>query len=151
MRMKIIPAVVVATQILLSNFCFMPMAMAYGEEVMPMDHDMQEMEQVTEMVMTPVNAMSPLHCDGCVTIIRPKHHASDMGGEGMPCNDGHCLSEHSPSTAIATYSSQKDLLKMAIRPIYYSIELPAPNNVNLKPRAGPKLQASITRTIVLRE
>ena len=147
--MKLIPAVVVATQVLLSNFCFMPMA--YGENAMPMDHDMQEMEQVTEMVMTPVNAMSPLHCDGCVTVIRPKHHTSDMEGGRMPCNDGHCLSEHSPSIAIATQSSQKDVLNMPARPMHLFLELPETSDVKLRPPADPTPQVFITRTIVLRE
>lgn len=124
--------------------------MAYGEDAMPMDHDMQEMEQVTEMVMTPVNAMSPLHCDGCVTISRPKHHESPMGGR-MPCNDGHCLSEHSPSTATVTQSSQKDILKIALRPAYFIIDVPEISDVALRPRDGPPIQIVQTRTVVMRE
>ncbi len=149
MRMKLIPAVAVTTQVLLGNLCFMPMA--YAEAAMPMDHDMQEMEQVTEMVMTPVNAMSPLHCEGCVTISRPKHHTSSMDGGKMPCNDEHCLSEHTPSTAVITQSSKKDVLKVALRPMPLFLELSEANDIVFRPPAGPELRPLLTQTIVLRE
>ena len=147
--MKLIPAVAVTAQVLLGNLCFMPMAFAM--EAMPMDHDMQEMEQVTEMVMTPANLMSPLHCEGCVTITRPRHHIPDMGGDRMPCNDGHCLSEHAPSTAVVTQSSQKDVMKVAVHPIPLFLELPEASDMVFRPRAGPENRPLITQTIVLRE
>ena len=149
MRMKMIPAVAVAAQVLLGNLCFMPMA--YGADAMPMDHDMQEIEQVMEMVMTPVNAMSPLHCEGCVTISRPKHHTSSMDAGRMPCNDGHCLSEHTPSTATITQSSQREIVKMAARPVSFIVEVPQATEVAFMPRAGPDARESLTQTIVLRE
>ena len=148
MKMKLIPTVAVTTQILLGNLCFMPMA--FAGETMPMDHDMEEMEEVMEMVMTPLNPMSSLHCDGCVAVIRSKHHESPMGG-GMPCNDGHCLSEHSPSTATVTQSSQKDIFKITLRPAHFVIDVPEIFNVTLKPRDGLPIYIIQTRTIVLRE
>lgn len=148
MRMKFITAAVVASQVLLNNFCFMPMALA--EAAMPMKHDMEEMEEAIEMVMTPVHPMSSLHCDGCLTITRPKHHESPMGGD-MPCDDGHCLSEHSPSTATVTQSSQKEILKIALRPAHFVIDVSAAIDVALGPRDGPPLRLPQTRTVVLRE
>ncbi len=148
MRMKFITAAVVASQVLLSNFCFMPMALA--EAAMPMDHEMEEMEQVTEMVMTPMHPMSTMHCDGCVTITRPKHHSTPMTG-GMPCNDGHCLSEHSPSTATVTQSTQKDILKIALRPAHFVIDVPETTDVALRPHDGPAIRLAQIRTVVLRE
>lgn len=148
MRMKMFPAIAVTAQVLLSNFCFMPLA--YAEAVMPTDHDMEEMEQVMEMVMTPMYPMSTVHCDGCVTIARPKHHSTPMTG-GMPCNDGHCLSEHSPSTATVTQSSQKDILEIALRPAHFVIDLPEITDAALRPHGGPPIRLAQTRTVVLRE
>lgn len=145
MRMKMFPAVAVTTQVLLGNLCFMPMTLA--ETAMPMDHDMEE---VMEMVMTPMYPMSTVHCDGCVTITRPKHHSTPMTG-GMPCNNGHCLSEHSPSTATVTQSSQKDILKIALRPAHFVIDVPETTDVALRPRDGPPIRIAQTRTVVLRE
>jgi len=149
MRMKLIPAVAVAAQVLLGNLCFMPMA--YGMEAMPMDHDIQEMEQVTEMVMTPVNAMSSLHCDGCVTITRPRHHVPDMGSDRMPCGDGHCLSEHTPSVATVTQSPLKDSVKTAILPASFFYAEPLNDIFHDGWHERPPIQVSLTRTIVLRE
>lgn len=149
MRMKLIPAVAVAAQILLGNICMMPLASA--AEAMPMDHDMQEMELVTEMVMTPVNAMSSLHCDGCVTISRPRHHASDMGGDRMPCNDGHCLSEHTPSVATVTQSPLKEALKTTILPAAFSYTEPLKDIFDEGWPERPTVQVSFIQTIVLRE
>jgi hypothetical protein len=143
--MKMFPAVAVTTQVLLGNLCFMPMTLA--ETAMPMDHDMEE---VMEMVMTPMYPMSTVHCDGCVTITRPKHHSTPMTG-GMPCNNGHCLSEHSPSTATVTQSSQKDILKIALRPAHFVIDVPETTDVALRPRDGPPIRIAHTRTVVLRE
>jgi hypothetical protein len=143
--MKMFPAVAVTTQVLLGNLCFMPMTLA--ETAMPMDHDMEE---VMEMVMTPMYPMSTVHCDGCVTITRPKHHSTPMTG-GMPCNNGHCLSEHSPSTATVTQSSQKDILKIALRPAHFVIDVPETTDVALRPRDGPPIRIAQTRTVVLRE
>ncbi len=138
----------ILANIILGNFCFMPMASAM--DAMPADHDMPEMEQVTEMVMTPANAMSPLHCEGCLTIERPRHHVPDMGG-GMPCNDGHCLSEHTPSTAVVTQSAQKDMMKVALRPVPLFLELPEIDHASFMPRAGPDYRPVLTKTVVLRE
>ncbi len=143
--MKMFPAVAVTTQVLLGNLCFMPMTLA--ETAMPMDHDMEE---VMEMVMTPMYPMSTVHCDGCVTITRPKHHSTPMTG-GMPCNNGHCLSELSPSTATVTQSSQKDILKIALRPAHFVIDVPETTDVALRPRDGPPIRIAQTRTVVLRE
>jgi hypothetical protein len=143
--MKMFPAVAVTTQVLLGNLCFMPMTLA--ETAMPMDHDMEE---VMEMVMTPMYPMSTVHCDGCVTITRPKHHSTPMTG-GMPCNNGHCLSEHSPSTATVTQSSQKDILKIALRPAHFVIDVPETTDVALRPHDGPPIRTAQTRTVVLRE
>ncbi len=148
MRMKMFPAIAVTAQVFLSNFCFMPLA--YAEAVMPMDHDTEEIEEVMEIVMTPMYPMSTVHCDGCVTITRPKHHSTPMTG-GMPCNNGHCLSEHSPSTATVTQSSQKDILKIALRSAHFVIDVPEIINVALKPRDGSPIRIVQTRTVVLRE
>lgn len=148
MQMKLSTAVVVATQVLLSNFCFMPMAFA-GEE-MPMDHDMEEMEQVVEMVMTPMHPMSTVHCDGCVTITRPKHHSPPMTG-GMPCNDGHCLSGHSPSTAVVTQSPLKDVMKIALRPMFLFLEPQTEGRTEVQARAGPDARSVFAQMVVMRE
>ncbi len=146
--MKLSTAVVVATQVFLSNFCFMPMA--YGEDAMPMDHDMPEMEQVTEMVMTPMHPMSTVHCDGCVTITRPKHDSLPMTG-GMPCNDGHCLSEHTPSTAVITYSSQKDIVKISLRPMLLFLEPQTEGRTEVQARAGLDARPVLAQMVVMRE
>lgn len=127
------------------------MPMAYAGDVMPMDHDDAEMEQVMEMVMTPANAMSPAHCEGCVTITRPKHHADGMDGDRMPCNDGHCLTKHSPSTTAVTQSAQKDIFKAIVRPAFEQLEFPETDDVGFQPRAGPDVSRFAVRTVVLRE
>lgn len=133
---------------ILGNVCFMPMAFAH--EVMPMDHDMQEMEEITEMVMTPANAISPIDCGGgCVTVIRPKFHTGMEGGR-MPCNDGHCLSGHQPSTAV-TQNSQNDVVKIPVRLMPFLVIAPEANDVLLKSREDPDIRPLITQTIVLRE
>ena len=150
MRTKLIPAVAVAVQVLLGNLCFMPMA--YGMETMPMDHDMQEMEQVTEIAMTPANLMSPRDCDdGCMTITRPRHHALAMGNDRMPCNDGHCLSEHTPSATTVTQSPLKESVMAAILPS--SASYAEPLNVFRGDRRDDRrpVQVAFTQTIVLRE
>lgn len=147
-RKKLI-ALAIVTQSLLSNFCMMPLASAM--EAMPMDQDMQEMEQVTEMVMSPVNAMSSLHCEGCVTISRPRHHNSDMGGDRMPCNDGHCLSEHTPSVVSVTQSPLKDALKTAILPTSFVYSEPRKDVFDDGWNQRPPIQVTFVQTIVLRE
>lgn len=148
MKRKLFPAAVVATQVLLSNFCFMPMA--FAGEAMPMDHDMGEMEQVVEMVMTPMHPMSTVHCDGCVTITRPKHGSLPMTG-GMPCNDGHCLSGHSPSTAVAVQSPLKDVMKIALRPMFFFLESQAEERIEMQARAGPDAPPVLAQMVVMRE
>lgn len=146
--MKMLLSAGLAVHAIIGNFCMMPMA--YGADAVRMNHEMGEMEQVMEMVMTPVHPMSSLHCDGCVTITRPRHHESPMRG-GMPCNDGHCLAEHSSSTTTATQSSQKNILEIALRPAHFIIDVPEIINVALKPRNGPSTRIAQTRTVVLRE
>lgn len=151
MQLRSISLATLAAQLVLGNFCMMPMAMAQDDMGMGSHEDMGEMEQVMEMVMTPVNAMSPAHCEGCVTITRPKHHTAPMQGGRMPCTDGHCLTQHSPSTAVVTQSSQKDILRTIARPAFVAIEFPEIVNVGFRPRAGPHIQGHATRTVVLRE
>lgn len=148
MNVKFATAAVVATQVLLSNFCFMPMV--FAGETMPMDHEMEEMEQVMEMVMPPMYPMSTVHCDGCVTIMRPKHHSTPMAG-GMPCNDGHCLSGHSPSTAVMTQPSQKDVLKIALRPVFFFLVPQTEEKIETHARAGPDTHPLLAQMVVMRE
>lgn len=148
MRKRFIPVVIVTAQVLLGNLCMMPFASAM--EAMPMDHDMEEMEQIVEMVMTPVHPMSSVHCDGCVTITRPKHHSSPMTG-GMPCTDGHCLSGHSPSTAVVAQSSLKDVMKIALRPAFFFLEPQTEGRTEVQARAAPHLPRLLAQMVVMRE
>lgn len=148
--MKIRPVVTLGllANIIIGNFCMMPMA--FAGEAMPMDHDMEEMEQVVEMVMTPMHPMSSAHCEGCVTITRPKHHTPPMTG-GMPCNDGHCLSGHSPSTAVITQSPLKDVMKIALRPMFFFLEPQAEGKIEVQARTGPDVRPLLAQMVVMRE
>jgi len=149
MRMKLVPAAIATAHILLGNLCFMPMASAM--ESMFTDPQM-EMDVMQEMVMTPASAMSPLHCDkGCVTITRPSHVASGMGTNGMPCNDGHCLSEQTPSLATATQSPLKESQGFAILPATFSYKDSSKSDVHRQRSERPPIRIALTRTVVLRE
>lgn len=144
-------ALAIVIQSLLSNFCLMPLVSAM--EAMPMDHDeMQEMEQVTELVMTPANAISPLDCDnGCITVMRPRHHV-DMGSMRVPCNDGHCLTEHTETAAIMTQSPQRETTTVATLPVSAVFIESTQKNELLQSGADTSfMQNSLTKTIVLRQ
>lgn len=147
--MRLVPAAAIAAQILLGNLCYMPLA--FADEAIPMDHDMQEMEQIMEMAMTPVSAMSPLHCkEGCVMVLRPAHHFPVMESGRMPCNDGHCLSEHIPALATVTQLSQKDIVVTAI-PVSVSYDEPLNDVARFGWSDHSRKQISSIQTIVLRE
>ncbi len=148
MRIKKIPAIFVAAQIVLSNICLMPIASA--EDHIPTEP--VGMEAMQEMVMTPANAMSPLHCDnGCVTIMRPGHHV-DTGSMRVPCNDGHCLTEHAELVAVVTQSSQRETAIIAMLPVSaVFIESTKKDDLLRSGRDTSFIQESLTKTIVLRQ
>ncbi len=110
----------------------------------------EDMEQVTEMVMTPANAMSPLHCDGCMTYTRPRHHAPDMDGD-LPCNDGHCLSEGTSILATVTKSFQLESLKAVFFSTGIAYQELLNDTVRTEWNDNVLAQASHARTVVLRE
>ncbi len=140
-------ALAVAAYMLLGSFCVAPAALA-AESIVG-DRNGEEMEQVTEMVMTPAKPMSPLHCTGCVTITRPHHHSN--AGNTLPCNAGHCLSEHTPSIAASTQSPLKNPTKAALLPAssVYSEELN--DRIHRTQNGSVPVQVSFVQTVVLRE
>jgi hypothetical protein len=135
---------------IIGNFCMM-MPMAYAMESIATENAVEEMEQVTEMVMTPVTPMTSLDCDGCVTIMRPRFHMPTMGGGSMPCNDGHCLSWHTPSIATITHSPQNDPVQAAILPVSFSYAHTMSTSIYDEWNTSPRIQISFVRSIVLRE
>jgi hypothetical protein len=148
MRIKVVSSFAVATQIILSNICLMPIASA--EDHLPVEP--MEMEAMQEMAMTPANAMSPLHCDdGCVTIMRPRHHV-DTGSMRVPCNDGHCLTEHTEPVAIMTQSSQRKTVTVAMLPVSATlIESTQKDDLSRRGADPSFIQKSLTKTIVMRQ
>jgi len=143
--MKTVSAALISAQVLLSNFCFIDIGFANS---VPTPTE-PEMETIQEMVMTPVDAKSPLHCDeGCITIMRPLHHV-DMEGMRVPCGDGHCLMEHTPTVAAVTQSPLKD--SVVVPSAIISYEVP-PNTISYDGwNERHPVQITLTNTIVLRE
>jgi hypothetical protein len=133
---------------LAGSICMMPMASAI--DWMPMDHDGQEMMQVTEIAMTPANLMSPVDCDGCVTITRPRSSIEAAANSPVPCNDGHCMSQHLPTAAISP-SPLKDATKTAILVAISFYLVPLEDVIGLAWHERPPMQELGSRTIVMRK
>ena len=140
-------AVAVIANAVLGSFCMMPMVSA--EDDLPVETAIEAMH---EMVMTPANAMSPLHCDnGCITIMRPGHHV-DTGSMRVPCNDGHCLTEHTEPVAVVTQSSQRETAIIAMLPVSTVFIASVQKDKLLRSgRDTSFIQESLTKTIVLRQ
>lgn len=134
----------IVAQMLTGNLCFMDVAMAAS-----MDRG-EEMETVQEMVMTPAHPMSPLHCDSCVTITRPRHHDSDAGGR-LPCNDGHCLSEHASDAATVSQSPLQDSVRAAAIPAFFTYAERLIDKFHTGNNDLVAVDTSSIRTVVLRE
>jgi hypothetical protein len=81
MKLKLAMVGTFALNIVLGNICLMPMAAAQS---MPDDHQMEE-------AMTPMEPMSPMHCEGCIEV------RESQKAEPMPCG-GSCLSQASDTT-----------------------------------------------------
>ena len=135
MKIAIIGAFVMNT--LFGHICMMPMAYAAS---ISMPHD-----EVMEMTMTPIEPMSPAHCEHCARVAKEQPSPMSAGCAG------HCLSQKPESLAFTSTTSQT-MQVIAVLPPANPLSLVRDNTDHkyIASTASPVL-VSMTRTIVLLE
>lgn len=101
MSMKIFLAGVFLINTLFGHICMMPMAHA---KAMPMS------QQHEEMAMTPLEPMSPAHCEHCLLVTEQQSQSTESGCAG------YCLSK-AADTSRAVVSTSQPFLADAALPI----------------------------------
>lgn len=104
LQMRVLPAILALSQIMLGSFCVsLP---AYAEQGSALHHHAQEghMDMEEEQIMTPEQPISTIQCDGCI-YVTPKHD-SIAWNEASPCHKGHCLNERLSLVTTLTHTLQ---------------------------------------------
>ncbi len=132
--MKIVLSAAFVANTLVGHFCIMPIAYA---EAMPVQHD-----EVIEMNMTPLEPISPAHCEHCVHI--GQENRSPMTGDCA----GHCLSQ--ASSSVAAVSNTQALHTTAALPATVpNIVAFADDHYSYADSTAPPVSVPVTRTVVL--
>ena len=138
--------VAVLTNAVIGNLCMMPMALSLASDVpmalaqgMEMPH-----EEHMEMTMTPMLAMSPVHCEHCATV-QPSD--SDPSQQQSGCA-GHCFSQAQSTTASTATFNTPHVVAAAPIPIIVAFD-PQTTSVVIPPALSPPISIHIG-TIVLR-
>lgn len=119
--------------VLLGNFCMMPMAMAAA---MPMQNE-DEMD-----VMTPVEPMTSAHCEHCAHL--QKEQPAPMNGGCA----GHCLSKAHEAGSIMVENAGQSLLGAALPPSVAYV-IPEESMQSFVEANAPPPSGNPARTIVL--
>ena len=101
MKMKIVLAGVFLANTFFGHLCMMPMAYAAS---MPVPNN-----EMMEMNMTPVQPMSPTHCEHCSRVAKEQPSPMSTGCAG------HCLSKGNETVSAVT-SSARSIADTAVLP-----------------------------------
>ncbi|MBI5794607.1 hypothetical protein HZA87_06050 [Candidatus Uhrbacteria bacterium] len=133
MFLRVLTATAFSSHVILGSLCMMPMAFAQG---MPVSHG-----EHMEMAMSPVQPMSPVHCEQCLRV--PDSPQMPMSGTCA----GHCLATVSDSRAISHHPSV--LAGAALPPAIPAAAASGAADAFIDATAPPNPPVS-TQTIVLR-
>ena len=137
MSIKIALVAVFLANTAVGHLCMMPMAYAAS---VPISHD-----EAMEMTMTPIEPMSPAHCEHCARIAKEQPIPMSTGCAG------HCLSRNAGPVASVSATSQMMQVSAALPPSAPSlVTLDGADHLFIASTTPPVL-VSMTRTIVLLE